>query len=199
VHATDLSAEMVNQLQNKINRQNLSESLTCQQVSFTNLDRITDGPFDYVFSNFGGLNCVDDLNRVSESIKHTLTPGSYLTLVIMPPVSPWEIATLVKGNYKHALRRLQPNGNLAHLEGEHFMVYYFTAGAVQKAFGPHFKTVSVEGLGTFCPPPHRKEFALRNPGLLKLLTGTDEKLCQTYPFNNWADHFIITLWYCPLI
>jgi hypothetical protein len=88
---------------------------------------------------------------------------------------------------------------LAHLEGERFMVYYFSPGDVQMAFGPEFKTVAVQGLGTFCPPPHRKEFALRNPGVLKLLTKIDERLNKVYPFNCWADHFIITLWYCPLI
>jgi ubiquinone/menaquinone biosynthesis C-methylase UbiE len=199
VHATDLSEQMVFNVENKIDRYQLAGNLTCQQLSFTNLQQITNGPFDYIFSNFGGLNCVNDLGKVSEGIKHVLTPGGYVTLVIMPPVCLWELATLLKGNFKQAFRRFRRGGNLAHLEGERFMVHYFTPRDIQNAFGPQFKTVAVEGLGTFCPPPHRKKFALEKPGLLKALTGIDEKLSSFYPFNTWADHFIITLWYCPLI
>src|SRR5580692_10990392 len=37
IHATDLSGEMVRQLQGKIERDNLADLLTCQQVSYTNL------------------------------------------------------------------------------------------------------------------------------------------------------------------
>jgi ubiquinone/menaquinone biosynthesis C-methylase UbiE len=199
VHATDLSTEMVNAIETKICEQDLSEYLSVQQLSYTSLNRISSGPFDYVFSNFGGLNCQKDIGQVSESIKHTLTPGSYLTLVIMPPVCPWEIGSALKGNFKHAFRRLKPGGDMAHLEGERFMVYYFTPEGVQKAFGPDFKIVQIEGLATFCPPPHHKQLALKNPSIIKALTAVDERLCNIYPFSHWADHFIITLWYCPLL
>jgi methylase of polypeptide subunit release factors len=59
VHATDVADGMVNAIKEKAAR--LPERLTVQQLSFTELESVEGAPFDLVFSNFGGLNCIPDL------------------------------------------------------------------------------------------------------------------------------------------
>ena len=84
---------------------------------------------------------------------------------------------------------------MAHLEGEHFMTYYFSLNKVLDDFGKAFKIKEVRGLGIFCPPPHRGEFALRHNAFVKQLMKIDEKLAATFPFNRMGDHLIISLTY----
>jgi hypothetical protein len=115
----------------------------------------------------------------------------------MPPACPWEIGLLLKGNFKRAFRRFNKNGSLAHLEGQYFQTYYFTPTAVMKALGPDFTKVSLCGLASFCPPPHKVEFPIKHPKIFSLLTAADEKLSGYFPFNTWADHFILTAQYQP--
>jgi 2-polyprenyl-3-methyl-5-hydroxy-6-metoxy-1,4-benzoquinol methylase len=197
VHATDLSKGMVNKINEKITTNNLAGLLTAQQLSFTELEHVINGPFQYLFSNFGGLNCVPDLNEITWEISKLLTVGAYVTLVIMPPVCPWEILSIFKGNGKLAFRRFNKKGSLAQLEGEEFLTWYFSPTDVTSAFGNEFRVVALEGLASVCPPPYKKQFAVKYPALFKMLSKMDEGLSNIWPFNRWADHFIITLQYAP--
>ncbi|HVD96651.1 MAG TPA: class I SAM-dependent methyltransferase [Cytophagaceae bacterium] len=197
VHATDLSDGMVEQIGHKIKKYDLQTLMSCQQCSYTSLDQVQAGPFQYVFSNFGGLNCIPDLKEVIKHLPSLLTPGAYITWVIMPPVCPWEFNFILKGNFKRAFRRFNKEGVMAHLEGQYFKTYYFTPSQVVQAFGKDFKKISLQGLASISPPPHNFRFQKNFPGLYKMLTKTDEKLSNYFPFNCWADHFILTMQYHP--
>jgi SAM-dependent methyltransferase len=50
------------------------------------------GPFDGVLSNFGGLNCVADLERVASGLGSSVRPGGAVVLCVMGPIVPWEWA-----------------------------------------------------------------------------------------------------------
>ncbi len=58
IHCTDISEGMLNKLNEKITEFNLHDHITYQQLSFTELDKLHGKSFDYIFSNFGGLNCL---------------------------------------------------------------------------------------------------------------------------------------------
>src|SRR4029079_10021205 len=58
VHATDIAPGMLRRLQDKVQSLQLGEQVTSQQCSFTELAQVDGAPFDAVFSNLGGLNCV---------------------------------------------------------------------------------------------------------------------------------------------
>lgn len=197
VHATDLSDGMINQIKQKVDKYGLADKLSVSQCSYTNLHSFPDEGFDYIFSNFGGLNCIPDLSIVIKSFQRLLRPGGFVTFVIMPPVCPWEIATVLKGNFKSAFRRFNKAGAMAHLEGEYFTTYYFTPTNVLQKFGKDFKKINLEGLASISPPPHADTFSVRFPRLYKTLTTLDEKVCHLSPFNRWADHFILTVQYLP--
>lgn len=143
VHCVELSDGMVRQIQNKITRFGFQNKLTVQQGSFENLNQVT-GEFEYVFSDFGGLNCTDDLKKVTRHLPKLLKQGAMLTWVIMPPVCPWEIMWLLKGYFKQGLRRFHKNGVMAHLEGEYFKTYYYSLGDIKKSLGENFKLVKCD-------------------------------------------------------
>ncbi len=197
VHAIDIAPGMLNHLSAKIDQQRLSDRLTCQMLSFTELDRVEGAPFDYIFSNFGGLNCIADLTLVTRHLSHVLRPGGLVTWVIMPPLCPWEIALSLKGRFGLAARRWQRHGTLAHVEGVHFITTYFTPRRVLQALGPEFRLLCLEGLSVFAPPADRMDFPQRFPRLYRALTSIDDALTARWPFNHWGDFFILTAQAAP--
>jgi ubiquinone/menaquinone biosynthesis C-methylase UbiE len=192
VHATDLSSGMIKQIISKVNSPALQGRLTCQQLSYDQLHELNVGKFDYIFSNFGGLNCIKDLSSVTRHLTHLLNPGGIVTFVIMPPVSLWELAWILKGDRRQAFRRLNRDGVKAHLEGELFKTYYHSLTNIKKAFGSKFELISSEGLCSVSPPPSPKEFALNHPHVYKFLRKADTVVRRVFPFNRWADHIIVT-------
>ncbi len=192
VHATDLSDGMIAEIEKKIKNYPLNNRLSCQQLSYEKLDQLSGKKFDYVFSNFGGLNCVDDLSKVTRHLAPLLNPGARITWVIMPPVYVWEILSVFKGHFKQSIRRFSKNGVMAHLEGEYFKTYYFSLSQIKNAFGKDFKLVESEGLCALSPPPSKGNFPTDHPELYKLLQRIDNTARFHFPFNRWADHIIVT-------
>jgi ubiquinone/menaquinone biosynthesis C-methylase UbiE len=197
VHATDLSDGMIAEIEKKIQRNNLSHLLSCQQLSFDQLQHVKSRGFDYCFSNFGGLNCIDNLHKVTRLLPALLKPGAYITWVIMPPVCLWELLGLLKGRTKKALRRFERNGTASHLEGEHFVTYYHSLEQIKDAFKEDFTFITSEGLAALTPQPHRPDFPKAHPKFYEGLRKLDAMVRTSFPFNRWADHIIVTFQYTP--
>jgi ubiquinone/menaquinone biosynthesis C-methylase UbiE len=191
VHATDLSNGMIEAIKKKISHSNPFDRLSVQQLSYDQLDQLKGQKFDFIFSDFGGLNCIDDLSKVTKSLPSILNSGGFVTWVIMPPVCPWEILGVLKGN-RNAFRRFNKSGVIAHLEGKHFQIWYHSLTSIKKAFGPNFKLVRHEGLAALSPPPHVIQFSNKHPALYKLLQRADRAVRNHFPFNRWADHIIVS-------
>jgi ubiquinone/menaquinone biosynthesis C-methylase UbiE len=192
VHATDLSDGMVKQINKKIESYNLQARLSCQQLSYENLDLLTENNFDFVFSNFGGLNCIDDLTEVTKNLPLLLKKDAIITWVIMPKICPTEWLGAIKGNLKFAFRRLQKNGVLAHLEGQYFKTYYHSLSKIKEAFGPRFEFLQTESLALFSLQPHSGIFAKKFPRAYEFSRKLDRLFRNIYPFSHWGDHIIVT-------
>ena len=197
VHTTDLSDGMIAEIEKKIIRGHLQGRLSCQRLSYEQLNQLTGQKFDYIFSNFGGLNCIDNLFKVTKDFPEILRPFGYVTFVIMPTICLWELAGFFKGHGKQAFRRLHKNGIIAHLEGEYFKTYYFSLSQIKKAFGSKFKFIQSEGLCALSPPPSRGDFPIKHPTLYKSLCKMDSLVRSRFPFNRWADHLVVTFQYVP--
>jgi ubiquinone/menaquinone biosynthesis C-methylase UbiE len=193
VHATDVSPGMIDEIETKIVDFDLGGRLTTQLCSFEALEQIQRGPFDFVFSNMGGLNCAVDLSIVARGIDRLLVPGGRITLVVMPPICPWELAQALRGDLDTAVRRLRPGGTLANVEGVRFMTWYYPPRFVMRAFGKGFRLLRLEGLSVITPPADHKAFAHHHPRLYRWLSTLDDRLAGRYPFNRWGDFYIMTL------
>lgn len=197
VHATDLAPGMVAEMRRKQAELGLNGRLTIQHCSFTELDKVHDGPFAAVFSNFGGLNCVAELTAVTRHLPQLLRPGAVLTWVIMPPVCPWELLRWPQ-DWRTATRRLRRGGVRAQVEGVAFQTYYFTPGQVQRALGPAFKLLELRGLSIVTPPADNDQFARRHPRLFARLARLDDRLSRWPWLNQIGDFFILTARYEPI-
>ena len=193
VKATDNAAGMLQQLRAKVDAAGLQDRISVERCSFNNLEQLGSEPqFDYVFSNFGGLNCTDRLDKVLKDIDTLLKPGGSFTLVIMPRVCLWEMLMVFKGYFKTAFRRFRKNGTRARVEGVYFNCYYYSPQYIMSHL-PGYKLQSLKGLAVTVPPPYIEHFTEKHPRLFATLEKWEIKLCDKAPFNRWGDHFAITM------
>ncbi len=192
VLATDNAEGMLEQLDKKIQQLSLQDVLRTQKCSFNALEQLGERKFDYIFSNFGGLNCTENLGKVLTDIDRLLNKGGYFSLVIMPTVCPWELLTFFKGYFKTAFRRFSKGAN-AHLEGKYFQCYYYNPSYIFNTMGARYQLVSLKGLSITVPPPFIEGFMSKHPSLFKVLERMENSLWDKRPFNHWCDHYIITM------
>ncbi len=197
IHAIDISEGMLNQFEAKVQLKKLEGKITYEKLSFMNLSDVPYRNFDYVFSNFGGLNCTGNLNIVLSQLPTILKPGAIITLVIMPVICPWEFMWLFTRNYKKTFRRFHKNGSNAKIENDHFTTWHYSYSIIKKMLGKQFKPLKVESMSLLFPPPQSIKFAKQNPRLLKTLERLDKLFGSILPFNKWGDHYIASFQFQP--
>jgi ubiquinone/menaquinone biosynthesis C-methylase UbiE len=195
VHATDISAAMQEQLKEKVMTHGYRSSVTTELCSFTNLGELTHkGPYDHIFSNFAGLNCTADLDKVLERFDGLLRPGGMVTLVLLPPFCLWEFLLVFRGKFRTALRRFAGNrGAKAHIEGVHFRCWYYRPAYVQRRLGERFVTRKLEGLCTLVPPSYIEHFAEKHPRWYRRPARWENRLRTYWPWRSIGDYYIISL------
>ena len=194
VHATDLAPDMIARVDEKIAQHGYTNELSAQLCSFTNLDQV-EGKFDAVFSNSGGLNCINDLALITRHLPQKLRVGGIATWVVMPPFYPWELATAVK-DWRVGTRRFAGKRGVAtNVEGVKMTTYYFWPSYVRKCFGPQFSQVRLQSLNIFSPNADNYTFMHKAPRTYRLLRSLDTRLGDLRPFSSWGDFFIISMRY----
>jgi ubiquinone/menaquinone biosynthesis C-methylase UbiE len=197
VHATDIAPGMLARLEEKAARLGLEGRITRQTCAFFELDKVSGGPYDVVFSNLGGLNCTPDLPGVAARLPRVLKPGGIAIFVLMPRVCLWEIATVFAGQFRLAFRRFARGGTQAHLEGLYFPVYYFHPREAERSFGRDFSRLALEGLSVITPTAESKNLARRWPRLYSALAWLDDRLAPRWPWRGWGDFYILSMRYQP--
>lgn len=196
VHATDIATGMQDRLREKVRTQGIADRVSTEVCSFTALDSLKGkGPYDLIFSNFAGLNCTRELDKVLRSFSPLLKPGGQVTLVILPPFSLWEGLLLFRGRFKTAFRRLLygRKGAPAHVEGVHFRCWYYPASFVTRVLGKEqFELLAREGLCTIVPPSYIEHFPERHPRLYDFLRRREDKWKEKWPWRAIGDYYIIS-------
>ncbi|MDP9079238.1 MAG: class I SAM-dependent methyltransferase [Bacteroidota bacterium] len=195
VHATDISGGMQAELKRKVALAGLNESVSTEVCSYTMLDQLhNNGPFDHIFSNFAGLNCTNELDKVLGLFDSLLKPGGTVTLVVLPKFCLWETLMLFKGKFRTAFRRFfSGNGAKAHIEGVYFKCWYYNPIFIIKRLKDQFDLMGLEGLCTIVPPSYIEHFAEKHPSAYKFLVSKEEKLKSSWPWSYIGDYYIISL------
>jgi len=195
VHATDISEGMQTELKKKRDIAGLHSSISTEICSFTELYNLKNkGPYDFIFSNFAGLNCTNELDKVLLSFNSLLKSGGSITLVVMPNFCLWETLLACKGNFKTAFRRFNSkNGVRAHVEGVYFTCWYYKPSYIENILKNDFELISVEGLCSIVPPSYIENFTKKYPRLFKWLCNKEEKYKKKFPWKSIGDYFIISL------
>ncbi|MEO6522708.1 MAG: class I SAM-dependent methyltransferase [Mucilaginibacter sp.] len=195
IHATDISTGMQLELRNKAERNGLSDTISTELCSYTQLNQLQNrGPFDHIFSNFAGLNCTDKLDGVLLSLSPLLKQGGMATLVLLPKFCLWESLLVFKGKFKTAVRRLfSSNGAKAHIEGTYFKCWYYNPSFVINTLKDSFDLVDLEGLCTIVPPSYIENFAEKHASAYSYLKKKENELKKSWPWRSIGDYYIITL------
>jgi len=196
IHATDISEGMQQMLVQKISSRDkdLQERISTEICSFTELEHLHNkGPFDYVFSNFAGLNCTNQVEKVLSSFSPLVKRGGFVTLVILPKFCLWETLLIFKGKFGTAFRRFfSKSGRKAHIEGEHFLCWYYNPSTIRKYLMQDFKMRRLEGLCTIVPPSYIEGFGKKYPRLLRTLQGIEDRWKSRWPWRSIGDYYIIS-------
>ena len=188
--ATDIATASENYISKKIERLQL-QNLEFKKCSFTDLYTLNKKKFNYIFSNYGGLNCIDNLKLVFDQFDDLLHPNGYISLVIMPPYYPVEMLTILKGN-KDAFRRLNKNGTIANVENQKIETFYYTPNQVKIALGQKFKHINTLNIGTFYPSSHY-QWATKHKKIMSKLIHLDEWMNKLpLPIKGIGDYYMIT-------
>jgi len=191
VTALEISEQMVEKAQEKIQKHQLENQISFIQMNYENVSEV-EGVFDYVYSNFGGLNCSPNLSEVVSQLLTKLKSGGKTTLTILPPFTLWEKLYLLKGNFKLANRRKSGSPSIAHLEGEYFKCWYYSPKVITDTLDGLIKDVSVTGICIFTPPSFIEFFPKKYPAIFKSLTKLDKLVSKLPIFNSIGDYYMIT-------
>jgi hypothetical protein len=152
-------------------------------------------PFDAVVSNFGALNCVDDLTPLGRLSSRHLAPGGAITIGLLGRYCLAEqIYFLLSGRASEARRRLRPSPVLVQVAGVEVPTYYHRVSDLVRALGDEVCLQATVGLGVAVPPPYLEPRwqALPRP-CRDAAKRLDDAIASWLPFNRWGDHTQVLL------
>lgn len=194
ITATDISPNMVKIAQKRVTKEGLEDKIDVQTLSFSEINSIDKSDFDGVISNFGGLNCINDFEKLSSDLSLKLKSGGKFIAVVMNKFCPWEIFYyIVKLDFKNAFRRFNINGTEAELNGSRVKTFYFFPKEFGNKFSKYFTIEKIYALAYYTPPPYMIGMYKRLKPLVKLFMKLDELVKGIYPLNRMGDHFIIVM------
>ncbi|MFY9824483.1 MAG: class I SAM-dependent methyltransferase [Thermoanaerobaculia bacterium] len=189
VVATDASENMIERARAKFAAAGLADRIETRRLAIEDLASLS-GPFDGVFSNFGGLNCAADLSALGTALGGLVRPGGVVLLCVMGPFVPWEWAGfLLRGELGKAFRRLRRGG----VEWRGITVRYPTPAALRRALAPAFRPLRLSAVGALLPPTEWEPWARRHPRLLAALANWERRLETVTPLPWLSDHYLLEL------
>lgn len=196
VVACDSSPEMIAVTNRRIRErrvENLVQPFCLRAEDLSSLP--AGGRFDGAFSNFGALNCVDDLRQVACDLSRLVRAGGSLALCVMGPWCLWETAWyLAHGNVAKAFRRLHRDGVTARIaDGAVLHVRYPSVKSLARTFAPEFRLESIRGIGVAVPPSYVEPWAQRHPACLRFCERADSWLGRCPGLRQAGDHVLVRL------
>ena len=151
------------------------------------------GPFDGVFSNFSGLNCVSDIADVARQLATIIRPGGSALLCLSTRLCLWEVIWFVlRGELRKSFRRWR-GCTVATVGGVSVKVHYPTIGRLRKLLSPYFHLRTRIGVGIMVPPSYVESLAQKYPELLSRLQAVDSVICRWPAFRSVGDHVLLLL------
>jgi hypothetical protein len=170
----------------------VSDRVEFLALATENLGTLTDQSlFDGAFSNFSGLNCVEDLTSVQLQLAKRLRPGAPLLLCMMGRFALWEtLWFLLHWKPKLAFRRLrEKTGSIP--ESPELKVHRPSVREIRSQFAPCFKLRRWRGVGIMVPPSYMEHWARRFPRLIGLLAALDQRIGGLPVLRNAADCVVL--------
>jgi ubiquinone/menaquinone biosynthesis C-methylase UbiE len=194
--ATDISEEMLKITQEKVQQFSMQNKISSQYLDLDSFDdSLFEKKFDLVFSNFGGLNCInpESLQKLLDRIPAILSPHGRFVGVIMPKLCAWETAYfLSKFQFKNAFRRLSKKSVDATSHGASGKTWYYSPSQIRK-WASRFAVVTTKPVGIALPPSFLHSFFHKRRRFLASLNRMEKKLNAWSSLSGLADHYLIDL------
>jgi SAM-dependent methyltransferase len=193
VTGTDLSESMIEIANEKTDGEKI-KLYTCSIQNILSLNG--EEPFDIIFSNFGGLNCLDknDIYKSASDLYQLTKEEARLFLVVMGRKCIWERWYFRwKRDKGKAFRRLSKEGVLTIISGEEFMTYYYSPKEIAEIFSKYFAVEYVKPVGLFIPPSYLDKFFSNKKWLLLILQFAENIMGRLSFLSDYADHYAIVL------
>jgi ubiquinone/menaquinone biosynthesis C-methylase UbiE len=176
VTAIDASPEMV-----RIARERGIDASVCRAENLSDLQ----GPFDGVLSNFGALNCVQDLAVLRGSVARLTQPCGWLAICLMGRFCAWEtIWYLLRGDLARATRRWSGEASSSLVS----RVFYPTVPGIRRALAPEFALQSWHGVGIAAPPSYVTGLSAAT---VRRLATLDRRLASSPFLRTLSDHRLL--------
>jgi SAM-dependent methyltransferase len=178
VLACDIAPRMIELAQIRANLMKTSGLIDFRVLPTENIEVLgKEGLFDGAFSNFSGLNCVNDLSTVAQKLARLLRPGARLILCMIGRFVPWEIAWyLAHGNPRRAFLRFQRGTVGCITEDAVVNVHYPSVRKLARIFAPSFRLRKLQGIGITLPPSYLESWAQKYPLVLDRLARLDRRI-----------------------
>ena len=189
VLSCDLSPRMVELARRRSIASNVNDLASFRVLPTEHIGQLigTQAPFDGAFSNFSGLNCVEDLSTFARSLSQLLRPGAQALFCVAAPICPWEIAWyLGHGDVKKALRRVRQGAADPRVK-----VHYSSVRVITEIFAPEFRLLRWQGIGVAVPASCVEPLARKAPRLLDWLAGVDRWLAHVPMIKGFADCLLL--------
>lgn len=190
VTATDASAGMIGVAKRKAEGYS---NLSFIQASFSDLTNLLKGnTYDFVLSNFGGLNCIgeNDIRKLSKDLHQLLNVNGKAGLVVMGRKCIWEqLYFTIKGDTKKAFRRK----NKQSVDSSLTPTWFYSPDEMARIFRTNFAIQYVRPIGLLVPPSYLQAWFNNKKWLLNLLAAIEKPLLHLPFFANYADHYLIVL------
>jgi SAM-dependent methyltransferase len=188
VLACDLSPRMIQLARNSAAAQHLTTPPDFRVLPTEHLaSLLPEAPFDGAFSNFSGLNCVQDLASVGKTLGHLLKPGAPLVLCMMGRFVPLEILWfLAHASARKAFRRLLAS-KPEEAEKTGLTIQRPSVRQIAQSMSPSFKLMDWRGIGIVVPPSYAEHVVARAPRLFPHLESLDRRIGPLKLFRTMAD------------
>lgn len=189
VLALDASSAMVDRAREKARARGLGSRAQFQCLPMQDLkDALNGEVFDGALSNFGALNCVEDLQSLLAALAERVRPGGRLLFVPMGRYVPWEWAWyLLRGEPGKAWRRLRRE----RLRWRGITLGYPTPKEITAVLAPHFRIDRVRPLGFALPPSYAGGWLSRSPRLFATLKRLEQAGQSCSLLASCSDHYIV--------
>jgi SAM-dependent methyltransferase len=195
VTAVDSSTEMVREARTRAAAAGQEASVTVLQLPIEQVSSLGTARFDAAFSNFGALNCIDDLPRAARGIYGIVKPGGLLVASVIGRLCPWELGLYAwRRDPTRALFRWRSGMVAVPLhDGTVWMRYLAPRRFIDTFCAAGFVHEEVRGLGVTVPPPYMERFATRHPALISWLFAIEDHIGGWPLIRTAGDHFLVVM------
>jgi len=188
--ATDISTGMIEECKRK--QISGTEFIECDSRKINST--FNGKAFDLIFSNFGGLNCLDptEIKQFLADSSKLLNSNGILAAVIMGRKCAWERIYFKRKKDARLNRRKSKAGAETIIDDQKFLTHYYTPEEFYDSGKEHFRLLSCKPIGLIIPPSYFNGYFKNKKSLLNFLYGLEKMIPFSFLADR-ADHYLIVL------